>query len=165
MISDDKAVENSFNAAKYYSINDNLILSARLFLKAVNSLDDNVRVSKRVYIPSTRLKGFESKSIGPKDGTQYIGGNYGTALNLNTTVPNLLNDFENIDFSLFLDAANLWHVDYDSSLDSNKIRSATGLAVNWFTPIGPLTFSYAVPLSDASTDKTESFRFQIGTSF
>ena len=165
LISDDKAVENSFNAAKYYSINDNLILSAKLFLKAVNSLDDNVRVSKRVYIPSSKLKGFESKSIGPKDGTQYIGGNYGSALNLNTTLPNLLNDFENIDFSLFLDAANLWHVDYDSSLDSNKIRSATGLAVNWFTPIGPLTFSYAVPLSDASTDKTESFRFQIGTSF
>ncbi len=165
LISDDKAVENSFNAAKYYSINDNLILSAKLFIKAVNSLDDNVRVSKRVYIPSSKLKGFESKSIGPKDGTQYIGGNYGSALNLNTTLPNLLNDFENIDFSLFLDAANLWHVDYDSSLDSNKIRSATGLAVNWFTPIGPLTFSYAVPLSDASTDKTESFRFQIGTSF
>ena len=164
-ISDDKAVENSFNASKYYSVNDNLILSAKLYLKAINSLDDDVRVSKRVYIPSSRLRGFESKSIGPKDGTQYIGGNYGSALNLNTTLPNLLNDFENIDFSLFLDAANLWHVDYDSSLDSNKIRSATGIAVNWFTPIGPLSFSYAVPISDASTDKTESFRFQIGTSF
>tara|TARA_B100001939_G_scaffold78217_1_gene66186 strand:- start:229 stop:2421 length:2193 start_codon:yes stop_codon:yes gene_type:complete len=165
LISDDKAVENSFNASKYYSVNDNLILSAKLYLKAINSLDDDVRVSKRVYIPSSRLRGFESKSIGPKDGTQYIGGNYGSALNLNTTLPNLLNDFENIDFSLFLDAANLWHVDYDSSLDSNKIRSATGIAVNWFTPIGPLSFSYAVPISDASTDKTESFRFQIGTSF
>ena len=164
-ISDDKAVENSFNASKYYSVNDNLILSAKLYLKAINSLDDDVRVSKRVYIPSSRLRGFESKSIGPKDGTQYIGGNYGSALNLNTTLPNLLNDFENIDFSFFLDAANLWHVDYDSSLDSNKIRSATGIAVNWFTPIGPLSFSYAVPISDASTDKTESFRFQIGTSF
>ena len=165
LISDDKAVENSFNASKYYSVNDNLILSAKLYLKAINSLDDDVRVSKRVYIPSSRLRGFESKSIGPKDGTQYIGGNYGSALNLNTTLPNLLNDFENIDFSLFLDAANLWHVDYDSSLDSNKIRSATGIAVNWFTPIGPLSFSYAIPISDASTDKTESFRFQIGTSF
>jgi len=165
LISDDKAIENSFTASKYHSLNENLILSARLYLKAINSFDDDVRVSKRVFIPSSRLRGFESKSIGPKDGTQYIGGNYGSALNLNTTVPNLLNDFENIDFSLFLDAANLWHVDYDSSLDSNKIRSATGLSVNWFTPIGPLSFSYALPISDASTDKTESFRFQIGTSF
>jgi len=134
-------------------------------MKSVNSFDDNVRVSKRVYIPTYRLRGFESNSIGPKDGTQYIGGNYGTALNLNTTLPKLLNGYENMDFNLFLDAANLWHVDYDSSLDSDKIRSATGIAVNWFTPIGPLSFSYAIPISEASTDKTESFRFQIGTSF
>ena len=41
----------------------------------------------------------------------------------------------------------------------------TGIAVNWFSTIGPLTFSYAVPLSDSDTDVTEKFRFQIGTSF
>ena len=122
-------------------------------------------MSKRVYIPSHRLRGFESGSIGPKDGTQYIGGNYGSAVNFNTTLPNLLNGYENIDFNLFFDAANLWHVDYDSSLDSDKIRSATGISVNWFTVVGPLSFSYAIPITDASTDKTESFRFQIGTSF
>ena len=146
-------------------LNDSLILSAKLYLKTVNSFDDNVRVSKRVYIPSSRLRGFESGGIGPKDGSQFIGGNYGSAINLNSTLPNLLNGYENIDFNLFLDAANLWHVDYDSSLDSDKIRSSTGISMNWFTPVGPLSFSYAIPISEAKTDKTESFRFQIGTSF
>ncbi len=163
--SDDLSIENSFTASKYHSVNDSLILSGKLFLKAVNSIDDDVRVSKRVYIPSYRLRGFESGSIGPKDGTQFVGGNYGAALTLNSTLPNLLSANENIDFSLFLDAANLWHVDYDNSLDSDKIRSATGIAVNWFTPVGPLSFSYALPISEAKSDKTESFRFQIGTSF
>ena len=163
--SDDSTIENSFIASKYHSVNDALILSAKFFFESVNSLDENVRVSKRVYIPSHRLRGFESGSIGPKDGTQYIGGNYGSAVNFNTTLPNLLNGYENIDFNLFFDAANLWHVDYDSSLDSDKIRSATGISVNWFTVVGPLSFSYAIPITDASTDKTESFRFQIGTSF
>ena len=70
-----------------------------------------------------------------------------------------------IDLSLFLDAATLREVEYDSSLESGKIRSSTGLAVNWFTVLGPLSFSYAIPITDASSDKTESFRFQIGTSF
>ena len=163
--SDDLTVENSFRASKYYSLNESLILSAKFYVKAVNSIDDNVRVSKRVYIPSNRLRGFESGGIGPKDGTQYIGGNYGSALNFNSTLPNILNGYENIDFNLFLDAANLWHVDYDSSLDSDKIRSSTGISINWFTPVGPLSFSYAVPISEAKSDKTESFRFQIGTSF
>ncbi|MDA9728324.1 outer membrane protein assembly factor BamA, partial [Candidatus Pelagibacter sp.] len=138
--SDDISIENSLTGSKYYSINDNLILSAKLYLKAINSLDDNVRVSKRVYVPGRLLRGFESGKIGPKDGTQYIGGNYAGALNLNSTVPNIFFENENIDLNFFVDFANVWSVDYDSSLDSNKIRSATGLAVNWFSPIGPLTF-------------------------
>ncbi len=165
LYSDDSTIENSLRMSKYHALNDSLILSAKLYLKTVNSLDDNVRVSKRVYIPSSRLRGFESGSIGPKDGSQYIGGNYGTAINLNSTLPNLLNGYENVDFNLFLDAANLWHVDYDNSLDSDKIRSSTGISMNWFTPVGPLSFSYAIPISEAKSDKTESFRFQIGTSF
>jgi len=165
LYSDDHTIENSLNASKYYSPTDNFVFSAKLFMKAVNSIDDNVRVSKRVYIPASKLRGFEAGKIGPKDGTEYIGGNYGTALNFNSTLPNFFAGFENIDFSLFLDAANIWEVDYDSSLETNKIRSSTGISVNWFTPVGPLSFSYAIPLSEAPSDKTESFRFRLGTSF
>ena len=152
-------------ASKYYSVTDNFLLASKLFLKAVNSVDGDVRVSKRVYIPSNRLRGFESGKIGPIDGTQYIGGNYGAALNITSSFPKFFNEFENIDFNLFVDGANLWHVDYDKSLDADEIRSSTGIAVDWFTAIGPLSFSYALPITDASTDQTESFRFQIGTSF
>ena len=72
LYSDDLSVENNLNSALYHSINDNLILSAKLFLRAINSIDDNVRVSKRVHVPSRMLRGFESGKIGPKDGTQYI---------------------------------------------------------------------------------------------
>ncbi len=165
LYSDDVSIQNSLTTSAYHTISDNLILSAKFYLKTINSVDDNVRVSKRVNVPSRRLRGFESGKIGPKDGSQFIGGNYATSLNLSSTVPNLLFENENIDFNLFLDFANVWEVDYNSSLDSNKVRSSTGLAVNWFSAIGPLTFSYAIPLSEADTDITERFRFQIGTSF
>ena len=163
--SDDNSLENTLTASKYHSITENFLLAGKLFLKAVNSIDSDVRASKRVYIPSSRLRGFESGKVGPKDGSQYIGGNYGAAVNFTSSFPNFFNEFENLDFNLFVDAANLWHVDYDSSLDSDKIRSSTGVAVDWFTAIGPLSFSYAIPITDASSDETESFRFQIGTSF
>ncbi len=163
--SDDLSVENTINLSKYSSISDNLVLSGKLFLKSVNSIDDDVRVSRRVYIPSSRLRGFESGKIGPKDGDEYVGGNFGIALNVNSTIPNILSGNENIDLSLFFDAASLREVDYDSSLESSNIRSSTGIAVNWFTVIGPLSFSYAIPISKESTDETESFRFRIGTSF
>ena len=163
--SDDLSIENSFSTAAYHSVNDNLILSAKFLLKSINSLEDNVRVSKRVYIPGRLLRGFESGKIGPKEGSQYIGGNYAAALNLSSTLPNIFYENENLDFNLFLDMANVWKVDYNDNLDSNKIRSSTGLALNWFSPVGPMTFSYAIPISEAETDITEKFRFQIGTSF
>ena len=163
--SDDLSIENMFTSSLYHSLGDNLILSANYFLKTINSLEDNVRISKRVFVPSRRLRGFENGKIGPKDGSQYIGGNYATALNLNTTFPNVLFEKENLDLNFFIDMANVWEVDYNNNLDSNKIRSSTGLAVNWFSVIGPLTFSYAIPLTESDTDVTESFRFQIGTSF
>ncbi len=165
LYSDDLSVGNTLNLSKYHSVSDNLIISGKLLLKTVNSIDDDVRVSRRIYIPSKNLRGFEPGKIGPKDGVEYVGGNFGSALNLNTTIPNVINGFENIDLNLFLDAATLREVDYNSSLESSKIRSATGIAVNWFTVIGPLSFSYAVPISKEATDQTESFRFRIGTSF
>ena len=163
--SDDLSVGNTLNLSKYHSVSDNLILSGKLFLKSVNSIDDEVRVSRRIYIPSKKLRGFEPGKIGPKDGVEYVGGNFGSAINLNSTIPNVINGFENIDLNLFFDAATLREVDYDSSLESDKIRSATGISVNWFTVIGPLSFSYAIPLSKETTDQTEKFRFRIGTSF
>ena len=111
------------------------------------------------------MRGFENGKIGPKEGTQYIGGNYASALNLNSTIPNILFENEDLDLNFFVDLANVWEVDYNNSLDSNKIRSSTGVAFNWYSPIGPLSVSYAFPLSEASTDTTENLRLQIGTSF
>ena len=62
--------------------------------------------------------------------------------------------------------ANVWGVDYSDTVDEgSKIRSAVGVAVDYFSPVGPINFSFAQPISKASTDVTETFRFQIGTTF
>jgi len=165
--SDDYSIENKYDFVKYYSPNENAILSFRLLAQSINSLTgDDVRISKRIYIPSKRLKGFEFGKIGPKDGNDYIGGNYATALNFATTLPGIFKDLETIDFSFFVDAGNVWGVDYSDTIDDNsKIRTSSGLAVDWLTPIGPLSFSFAKPITKADTDRTENFRFDIGTTF
>ena len=68
--------------------------------------------------------------------------------------------------NLFIDIANVWGVDYDSSIDdSNVIRSSTGVSMEYLSPIGPLSFSLTQPLTKKSTDQTEKFRFSLGTSF
>ena len=71
-----------------------------------------------------------------------------------------------ISFSTFLDIANVWGVDYNSSLEGNdKIRSSIGIGIDWFSPIGPMNFTFSETLSKEDTDVTESFRFNLGTTF
>ena len=78
----------------------------------------------------------------------------------------LLPESYRTDFNLFLDTANLWGVDYSNGVDdSSKWRSSAGLGANVWTPVGPLSWTFAQNLSKASTDETESFSFRIGTSF
>ena len=75
-------------------------------------------------------------------------------------------NFQNTNFSIFFDAANIWGIDYNSSLsDNSKIRSSFGINVDFFTPIGPLNFSLSEPITKGSNDITESFRFNIVTTF
>ena len=72
---------------KYYSPNENAILSFRFLAQSINSLSgEDVRISKRIYLPNKRLRGFEFGKIGPIDGEDYIGGNYATAINFATTL-------------------------------------------------------------------------------
>ena len=40
---------------------------------------------QEVYIPSSKLRGFEAGKIGPKDGTEYVGGNFSIKLKFNNT--------------------------------------------------------------------------------
>ena len=167
LMSDTNTLTNTYTYKLYGELYENNISSFSIFLKSANSLTgDDVKLSERITIPSRRLRGFERGKVGPKDGNDFIGGNYVTALNFNTTLPQLFPNSQNLDVSLFFDAANIWGVDYDSSLsDSSKIRSSIGIGIDWFTVVGPLTFSLTEVISKDSTDIEETFRFNLGTTF
>ena len=165
IVSEDTAFFNSYEFTTFNQIAD-MITRLSIQGSAINAIgDEDVRISKRLYIPSRKLRGFESGKIGPKDSGDYIGGNYTAVLNASTTLPEFGANLETIDFQLFFDAANVWGVDYDSSLDNSTLRSSVGLSVDWFTVVGPLNLSIAQPISKADSDKTETVRFNIGTTF
>ena len=167
IVSDTNTLTNTYIYKYYSELYENNISSFSLYLRAANSLTgDNVKLSERLFIPSNRLRGFEKGKVGPKDGDDFIGGNYVSAINISSTVPQFLPNLENLDVLVFFDAANIWGVDYDSSLNgSGKIRSSVGIGVDWYTVVGPLNFSLTETISKDSSDITESFRFNIGTTF
>ena len=167
IISDTYALTNGYDYKIYNQWYDENIASLGFYLKTTNSINgDNVKLADRVYLPSTKLRGFENGKVGPKDGNNFIGGNYASTINLATTLPQILPSLQNTDFSLFFDAANIWGIDYNSTLaDDSKIRSSIGIAVNFFTPVGPLNFSLTEVISKGKNDVVETFRFNLGTTF
>jgi outer membrane protein insertion porin family len=167
IISETYSLSSGYDYKYYTELYENNISSFSFSLKGIASLNgDDVKLSERLYVPSNRLRGFVRGKVGPKDGEDYIGGNFTSTLNFSSTLPQILENLENIDFLFFFDAANNWGVDYDSSIDdSNSIRSSIGIGVDWFTVVGPLNFSIAQSLTKDSNDKLESFRFNLGTTF
>ena len=167
ILSETYSIVNGYEFVTYHELTDGMVGTFNFYSQAINSLSgEDVRISERLYMPSSKLRGFERGKIGPVDNNDYVGGNYVTSINIAATLPNVVPSIQNADFSVFFDAGNVWGVDYSSAVDeSNQVRSSVGVAIDWYTVIGPLSFSYAGALSKASTDKEESFRFNIGTTF
>ena len=166
LVQDRSSILNGLTASKYYAFSDDVIGSLKLYGRTMHGLDDDVRLSERLFVPARRLRGFKTGKVGPKDGGDWIGGNYITAVGFETQLPNLLPESLKTNVIAFIDTANVWEVDYsDSVQDSNKIRSSIGVAADVWTMVGPLSFTLAKPITTASNDKTQTFNFRLGTSF
>ncbi len=132
------------------------------------------------------VRGFTSNTLGQRttptrDGgrDRTLGGNVlveGSAEGL-FPMP-FVEDQRAIQPSLFLDAGNTFLSScYDvqeadvgrqqcsSGVDLSDLRYSVGIGLSWLTPVGPLTFSVAEPLSDKSGDDTQFFQFSLGQTF
>jgi outer membrane protein insertion porin family len=119
-----------------------------------------------MFLPQSKLRGFKSGKVGPKDGNDFVGGNYMASFNAAMNLPFLFPTLDTVDFAVFFDVANVWHVDYSKVVDQgNTVRSSAGLALDINTPMGPLSFSLTQPITKDDKDVTESFRFNLGTTF
>ena len=168
LVSDIPAIQTNVGSTYYKELfSEKYIGSAKIRLSNSAALDNkNVKISDRLYHSQTDLRGFELRGVGPVDGGDHIGGNYLATLSLKSTFPNPIPDNFKANSYLFYDAGNVWGVDYSDIISgSSKIRSSTGVALDFMSPLGPLSFTYAIPLSKASTDKQQNFLFNIGSSF
>jgi len=166
LIQDSSSILNSFQSAIYNEFTEDVIGSLKFVVKSIHGIDDDVRLTNRLFVSSKSLRGFVSGKAGPKDGIDWVGGNYLSTFTAEAQLPNLLPESYKTDFNLFFDAGNIWGVDYSDTLnDTNKLRSSIGLGANVFTPVGPLSWTFTQNISKAASDETETMNFRIGTSF
>ena len=166
IISDTNTIKNYYNYSYYFNFFEKNFSSISFYLQTANSLTNkDIKLSERINIPSSRLRGFESGRVGPRDGEDYIGGNYAYSINFASNIPQIFEDSQNLDFLIFADAADIRGVDYNSTIDGEGLRSSIGIALDWMSPVGPMNFTLAYPVSKKTGDKTETFRFNLGTTF
>lgn len=114
---------------------------------------------------SSTVRGFSSRSLGPRDTlppNDPIGGNRRVLVNaeLLFPLPGSTVDDKSMRISLFTDGGMVYGP--GEKVDLGQLRYSAGIAFNWFSPVGPISFSYAIPLNDKPGDRKESFQFTLG---
>jgi len=164
--SDIPFVENKFYGSFYKLLFPDFQGTIKYKVNSINSIDgDPVKLSDREFVSSYELRGFENKGIGPTINGDFIGGNYSFNSTFSSTFPNGLPESWRAETNIFLDVANVWGSDLDGVSSANKIRSSIGVAFIWSSPIGPIGFNYAEPISKGSHDKVQNFNFSLGRTF
>lgn len=113
------------------------------------------------------VRGFDSRSLGPKDSgatPEAIGGSKRVTASVELLFP-VPGGGESEDkrMGFFIDAGQVYAADED--VDLSEVRVTAGLSFNWFSPIGPLSISYGVPLNEEDGDDVENFQLSLGALF
>ena len=165
LISDIPYINNRIFGSFYNEYAQDFIGSIKYRIEAINGFSEDIKFSDRLFVSGDNLRGFAARGIGPKLDDDFIGGNYSYFTSISSTIPNGLPEKWNATTNIFFDTANVWGIDDGSTGDSNKIRSSVGLGFSWISPLGPISLTYAEPITKASTDDVEQFNFKIGTAF
>jgi outer membrane protein insertion porin family len=120
---------------------------------------------KNFYAGGTgSVRGFETATLGPRDlNEDILGGDRRFVANAEVLFPMPGYKEKNVRLGLFLDAGNVWGP--EEKIKGGDLRIATGLAVTWDSPVGPLRFSLGHPLRKQPGDRIERFQVQLGRIF
>jgi outer membrane protein insertion porin family len=109
------------------------------------------------------VRGYETSSLGPRDEFgNALGGRRKIVGNAEVFYP-IMKGEKAVRGSVFIDAGQIWA--NGSQSQNEAFRFSTGVGVAWNSPLGPLKFSYAIPLNVKPGDREQRFQFQAGTAF
>ncbi|QWD23263.1 outer membrane protein assembly factor BamA [Polynucleobacter paneuropaeus] len=125
-------------------------------------------ITKNYYVGGIgSVRGYAPGSLGPT----YYNTNYGTyqptggqskiVTNVEYTVPVPGSGTEKtLRMFTFVDGGNAFGENINLVL-----RYSYGLGISWISPLGPLKFSYGIPIKSQPTDNIQRLQFQVGTAF
>jgi outer membrane protein insertion porin family len=135
------------------------ILATRLKFGYMAGLkkNDYVPTFDRFYLGGgSTLRGYEENSLGPKDESGVPTGGKIMMLG-NLEYRRAL--FWKFGYTIFIDAGNIWYSPKD--VKGKDIKLASGLGIQFFTPVGPLRLDYGRQLPIKKSPQTGRFHLSI----
>ncbi|PID36611.1 MAG: outer membrane protein assembly factor BamA [Rhodobacterales bacterium] len=128
------------------------------------------RITDRYFLGPNQLLGFAPRGVGPRDmaaaDQDALGGNFFASARLEARFPIGLPEEYGIQGGLFAHAGSVWGLDNPGGVDDSfGLRASVGAAIHWDTPVGPLRFSYAIPVVKRGTDIEQRFGLTFSTGF
>jgi outer membrane protein insertion porin family len=111
------------------------------------------------------VRGYRAFSLGPHDAAgNTIGGTIKIvgAGEFLFPMPGATRE-QSLRLSAFLDAGQVYG--NGEKIDFGELRYATGLALHWLSPFGPLRLSWGQPLNKRDGDQVQRLQFTFGTAF
>jgi len=139
----------------FFFINNNIGMA--------ESINGNLKTTNAFSLGGLNFKGFDYRGLGPFSNNIYLGGNKVFSSTVGYGANFIFDKQDNIYLKFFYSMGSIWDSDYTN--DPFEIRSSAGLAMDFLTPVGPISLTYALPIEKRNSDKTREFNFSLGTSF
>ena len=109
------------------------------------------------------MRGFDNYGAGPRNSrTSYVGGNNLFVSKIDFSRPLYSNTDNPIDVYFFTDFGTVYGNKNKPTFSDSAVRSSYGYGIKFYTPIGPIGFSWAFPISDETYDIKRMFLFSVG---
>ena len=111
------------------------------------------------------VRGYDSNSLGPRDSTdQVLGGSRRVLAGAEVLMPFPgMGKERSVRLSGFIDGGAVYG--QGDLPGSAGMRYSAGVAFTWISPVGPLKFSYALPINKQPQDRLQKFQFTLGSVF
>jgi outer membrane protein insertion porin family len=166
--SSQRYVKATYQHQWFFPVNRNITLMLNGDLGAANGYAGQpLPFFKNFYAGGVgTVRGYDTYSLGPRDSNGYaLGGNERVIGNAELLFP--MPGFEkekSVRLSMFLDGGALYGADTQVPA-SMGLRYSTGVALTWYSPVGPLKLSYGMPIGLQPQDRVQRFQFTLGTLF
>ncbi len=157
-------VRNLLTLKKYYNSSNNSIFSLQAKFGNIFSLSNNdILTDDKFALGGRWLRGFDNYGAGPRNSrTSYVGGNNIAVTKLDYSYQITKNSNFPIFLNLFNDYGLVWENKTNPSNNDNNLRSSAGFGIKYYSPIGPIGFSWGFPIMDEEYDITRMFLFSVG---